>query len=535
LWELGRWGEAEAAAREALARTPRIGEDAAEDANLVADVVAGVLARVGRVEEAVRIYGTTAGYERSPARMMDAFSAGRRACDWEFATAIEAEARQKDTRFWTREPASPHPMLLMTSATPALQLDIGRTQAQQYAGVAAHGPSHARPAVSGGRLRIGYLSGDLRDHPVGAVMVGVFEAHDRDRFEIVGYDYAPPVAVELRQRIERAFERFVGIRDLSFAQAARRIADDGCDVVVDLAGWTTGTRSPILATRPAPVQVQWLGFAGTMGAPWIDYIVADSVLVEAGEEAGFSEKIIRLPETYSPTDSRLAIGQPPPRPALGLPEDAFVFCSFNQPRKITPEIFACWMTLLSEVERSVLWLQDLNADATRALRDHAARFGVGPDRVIFAPWADDRASHLARLARADLALDCYPYGSHTTGSDILWAGVPLVGLAGKTFASRVSASILAAAGMTDFVTTSIEDYHDLALRLTRDPAGLAEAKRRAAAARRMPLFDTARFTRNLEMAYRAIIERQRAGLAPDHVTIAAPTAPEPLVPGPAAG
>jgi protein O-GlcNAc transferase len=350
-------------------------------------------------------------------------------------------------------------------------------------------------------------------------MVGVFEAHDREQFEIVGYDYSPPVAGALRSRIERGFERFVVIRDLSFADAARRIAEDDCDIVVDLAGWTTGTRSAILAARPAPAQVQWLGFAGTMGAPWIDYILADRVLVAEGEEEGFSEKIIRLPRTYSPTDDRATVGTPPPRAELGLPEDAFVFCSFNQPRKITSEVFDCWMGLLSEVAGSVLWLQDLNPDATNALRAHAARHAIGPDRLIFAPWAADRAAHLARLSRADLALDCYPYGSHTTGSDILWAGVPLVGLAGKTFVSRVSASIMSAAGMADFVTTSLQDYHDLALRLARDPAVLAEAKRRAAASRRTPLFDTVGFTRNLEAAFRAIVERQRAGLPSDHMTI----------------
>jgi predicted O-linked N-acetylglucosamine transferase (SPINDLY family) len=520
LWDLARNGEAEAAAREALARIPRIGVAATDDANLMADVAAGVLSRLGRVREAIRIYRDTGGYRRSPACLMDAFSAVRRACDWDFATEIEAEAQRKDMSFWTREPAAAHPMLLMPSATAAVQLAVGRTQALQYAAVPALPRSIAKSSSSNGRIRIGYLSGDFREHAVGAVMVGVFEAHDREQFEIVGYDYSPPAASALRSRIERGFERFVVIRDLSFGDAARRIAEDDCDIVVDLAGWTTGTRSAILAARPAPTQVQWLGFAGTMGAPWIDYILADRVLVAEGEEEGFSEKIIRLPRTYSPTDDRVTVGTPPPRAELGLPEDAFVFCSFNQPRKITSEVFDCWMSLLSEVAGSVLWLQDLNPDATNALRAHAARHAIGPDRLIFAPWAADRAAHLARLSQADLALDCYPYGSHTTGSDILWAGVPLVGLAGKTFVSRVSASIMSAAGMADFVTTSLQDYRDLALRLARDSAVLADAKRRAVASRRMPLFDTVGFTRNLEAAFRAIVERQRAGLPSDHVTIA---------------
>jgi predicted O-linked N-acetylglucosamine transferase (SPINDLY family) len=521
LWDLGRRREAEAAARDALARTGAIGEAAAADAKLLADVAAGVLARVGRVEEAVGIYRATGGYRASPGRMMDAFSAARRACDWEFAATIEAEARRKDAGFWTLGPASPHPLLLMASATAGEHLVVARTQAQQYAALPPAPRPNRRSAAPGGRLRVGYLSGDFRDHAVGAVVAGVLEAHDRGQFEIVGYDYSPPETSELQGRIEHAFERFVSIRALSFPDAARRIAEDACDLVIDLAGWTAGTRSPILAARPAPTQAQWLGFAGSMGAPWIDYVVADAVLIADGEEGNFSEKIIRLPHTYSPTDDRLAIGEAPRRAALGLPQDAFVFCSFNQLRKVTADVFDCWLTLLSEVERSVLWLSNAGEGAMHALRGRAAARAIAPERLIFAPWAESRTAHLARLARADLALDSYPYGAHSTASDLLWAGVPLVGLAGATFVSRVSASILGAAGMGDHVTGSLQDYHDLALRLARDPAALARARERAAAARRTPLFDTAGFTRNLEAAFRAIIERQRAGLAPDHLTIAA--------------
>jgi predicted O-linked N-acetylglucosamine transferase (SPINDLY family) len=411
-------------------------------------------------------------------------------------------------------------LLLMTSATAVEHLAVARTQAQQYAALPPAPHPDGRSVASGGRLRVGYLSGDFRDHAVGAVVAGVLEAHDREQFEVVGYDYSPPETSELQSRIERAFERFVSVRELSFPDAARRIAEDACDLVVDLAGWTAGTRSPILAARPAPTQAQWLGFAGSMGAPWIDYVVADAVLVGAGEEEHFSEKIIRLPHTYSPTDDRLAIGEAPPRAALGLPEEGFVFCSFNQPRKVTADVFDCWLTLLAEVDRSVLWLSNAGEGARCALRGRAAARGIDPERLIFAAWADSRKAHLARLARADLALDCFPYGAHSTASDLLWAGVPLVGLAGGTFVSRVSASILGAAGLADHVTGSLQGYHDLALRLARDPAALARARERAAASRRTPLFDTAGFTRNLEAAYRAIIERQRAGLAPDHLTIA---------------
>src|SRR5262249_26577421 len=301
LWDQARHRDAEIAAREALARAGKIGS---EDTNLVADVAAGVLARGGKSEEAGGIYRATGGYRHTPGRMLDAFSAARRACDWDFCAAIEAEAQRRDAAFWTLGPASPHPLLLMGSATAAEHLAVARTQAEQYAAL----PPAPRPAARGGagdRLRIGYLSGDLREHAVGGVMAGVFEAHDRDRFEVIGYDYSPPDGSELRRRIERAFERFVTLRALSYADAARRIAEDACDVVVDLAGWTAGTRSPILAARPAPTQVQWLGFAGTMGAPWIDYIVADPVVAPVGEEGAFAAKIIRLSHSYSPTHPRL--------------------------------------------------------------------------------------------------------------------------------------------------------------------------------------------------------------------------------------
>ena len=521
LCETGRYVEAESAARAALERIGPIQSASPDGSKIAADVAAGVLARVGKVGEAAQIFRATEGYRVSAGRLLDAYSAARRACDWDLTALMEAQARQSGADFWNSEPGSPFAMLMMTGATPAAQRTVSSRHAQLYAAT----PPVARKSRSGAarRLRIGYVSGDFRNHPVGALMVRVFELHDRDRFEAFGYDYSPPDSSPLRHRIERAFEHFVPIRDLSFRDAARRMAEDDCNVIVDIAGWTAGTRSPILAARPAPIQVQWLGFPGTMGAPWIDYVVADPVVVRSGEETEFSEKIIRLPLTYWSTDDLSTIGPVPTRPALGLPDEGFVFCSFNQSYKITPEVFDCWMRLLAEVEGSVLWLLDLNPDATRALRARAAASGVGPDRIIFAPWADS-ATHLARIGQADLALDCQPYGSHTTASDVLWAGVPLVALAGRTFVSRVSASILAAAGLSDLITTSLQDYHALALRLAKDRAALARMKSRAAASRGSALFDTAAFTHHLEAAYTTVIERHRSGQSPDHATVAAVTA-----------
>jgi predicted O-linked N-acetylglucosamine transferase (SPINDLY family) len=346
----------------------------------------------------------------------------------------------------------------------------------------------------------------------------VFENHDRARFEVFGYGYAAPSQDDLRSRVESAFDRAVSLHGLSDAGAAQRIVADSCDLVVDGTGWTQGTRSQILRFRPAPVQVQWLGYPGTLGAPWCDYIVADKVLIRPGEEQFYAEKVIRMPFTYQPNGARDSKGDRGTRAEHGLPGEALVFCSFNQAYKITADVFEVWMQLLREVEPSVLWLLGLSDEMQEALRREAQSRGIPGERLVFAPpAANDR--HLARLAHADLALDCFPYGSHTTGSDALWAGVPLIGLAGDTFAARVSASILAAAGLADLVTTSLADYRALALGYASDRQSLAQLKARVAGCQTSPLFDSKQFARDLEKAYAAVVERSRAGLAPDHIAV----------------
>jgi predicted O-linked N-acetylglucosamine transferase (SPINDLY family) len=275
----------------------------------------------------------------------------------------------------------------------------------------------------------------------------------------------------------------------------------------------------MLAARPAAIQVQWLGHPGTVGAPWIDYIVADKVLVRPQEESNFSEKIIRLPHTYQPNDDKRVIAPTLDRAAYGLADDAFVFCSFNRAFKITPDIYDCWLRLLQAVDRSVLWLLEAEEAAVAVLTERAASRGIDPARIVFAPMVP-LPEHLGRLAQANLALDCFPYGSHTTASDVLWAGVPLVALIGETFASRVSASILTAAGLPELIATSLDDYYKLALRLATDRAALDQLKSRVRNLRSTsPLFDTARFTRDLETALTAAWQRHCSGLAPDHITV----------------
>jgi predicted O-linked N-acetylglucosamine transferase (SPINDLY family) len=350
-------------------------------------------------------------------------------------------------------------------------------------------------------------------------MVGVIEQHDRARFDVIAYDFSPPANDDYRGRFEAAFDLMVPISGMSDQEATERIARDEVDVLIDLAGWTKRARPAVLAARPAPLQMQWLGFPGTLGAPWIDYIVADRVLIRPQDEPHFSEKIIRLPHTYQANDDKRIAGTTQSRSAYGLPEEAIVFCSFNGAFKLTPEVFDCWLRLLLAVDHSVLWLLQPEDIAMRALVAKATSRGIDPARLIFAPMVEP-AEHLARLTRADLAFDCFPYGSHTTASDTLWAGVPLVALAGDTFASRVSASILTAAGLPELITSSLADYYNLALRLAGDPGALAGLRARVKGLRAGgPLFDTTLFTRDLERALAAAWERHCAGLAPAHIVL----------------
>jgi predicted O-linked N-acetylglucosamine transferase (SPINDLY family) len=350
-------------------------------------------------------------------------------------------------------------------------------------------------------------------------MVGAIEQHDRARFEVIGYDFSPPTADDYRRRFEVAFDRLVPITGMSDSEAAEQIARDEVDVLIDLAGWTKRARPAVLAARPAPVLIQWLGFPGTLGAPWIDYIVADRVLIRPQDERHFSEKIVRLPHTYQANDDKRAAAKMQSRSAYGLPEKGIVFCSFNGAFKLTPEVFDCWLRLLQAVDRSVFWLLQPEDIAIRALVSKAAKRGVDPARLVFAPMVGP-PEHLARIARADLALDCFPYGSHTTASDTLWAGVPLVALAGDTFSARVSASILTAAGLPELITVSLADYYNLALRLASDLDALAALRARVQALRTSgPLFNTRQFTRDLERAFVATWERHCAGLTPAHIVL----------------
>ena len=373
------------------------------------------------------------------------------------------------------------------------------------------------------RIRVAYLSADFRLHPVAAHMAGIFEAHDRSRFETIAVSFTPEHTSALRTRLEAAFDRFEDVRTLSDFEIARKMQEWEIDIAVDLMGYTRECRTGILAHRPAPIQVNYLGYPGTMGAPYYDYVVADAVTIPESQKSYFSENVVWLPGSFFPNDAqRIAPAAAPSRRDLGLPEDGFVFCSFNGVQKITPEMFARWMRILKQAEGSVLWLPKPSGIAERNLRREAAAQGVGPERLVFAGFVPEEANHLARLTRADLFLDTAPYGSHSTACDALHAALPLLTCPGMTFASRVAASLLRAAGMNELVASSPDDYEEIALRLACNPGALTALRERMKVSeKRAALFDSTRFCRKLEAGFSAMWERHRKGLAPADLTISA--------------
>lgn len=366
------------------------------------------------------------------------------------------------------------------------------------------------------RIRVAYLSTDFRMHAVATLIVGCLEQHDRSRFETIAISLQPGDGSALRTRMEGAFDRFVHAQNMSDAAIAQLMRKLEIDIAVDLNGYTGRIRTGILARRPAPVQVSYLGFAGTMDAPFIDYILADRVVLPEANKAHYSERVAYLPHCYMPNDSRRKIAEgTPTRVQAGLPQTGFVFACLSYAHKISPEIFDVWMRLLQSLEGSVLWLRSANPAAVNNLRHEAGIRGVSPDRLIFAPPVPGEADYLARLRAADLFLDTLPYNAHATASDALWAGLPIVTCAGRSFHARVAASLLYAAGLPELVTSSLAQYEELARRLATDPASLAALKARLMRNRdTCALFDTARMTRDLEAAYRIMWERSERGEPP---------------------
>jgi predicted O-linked N-acetylglucosamine transferase (SPINDLY family)/glycosyltransferase involved in cell wall biosynthesis len=470
----------------------------------------------GRHDEALRSFQEALRLEPTSA----AFGAGllnemQQLCDWSRLDDLSEFLRRSAIE---RPEQALHPFsLLSIPSTPKEQLACAKNFSRLLAGTMAAertrlGFRFDRPPR--GRLRIGYLSAEFHAHATAYLAAELFELHDRGRFEVLAYSYGPDDGSPIRARLRRGFDRFVDLGSRSHAEAAAAIRADGVDILVDLKGYTMHARPEIMALRPAPVQVNFLGYPGTMGAEFIDYIVGDRFVTPAGEAGHFSESLAILPDCYQVNDRRRQVAETPPRRKLGLPDGAFVFCCFNQTYKILPEFFAAWMRMLQGVPGSVLWLLEWNPFVAQNLRREATARGVDPARLIFAPSLP-LAEHLGRLPAADLFLDTLPVNAHTTASDALWAGLPLLTCTGETFVSRVAESLLTAVGLPELVTRGVADYEALGLRLARAPEELLALRNKLSVNRKTaPLFDTPRFVRNLETAYEAMWRIHAAGGAP---------------------
>jgi protein O-GlcNAc transferase len=411
--------------------------------------------------------------------------------------------------------------LLAQPSTRQQQLGAARRFAQHlFAHLAPLPAGSPRPRTD--RVRLGYFSSDLHEHATAYLLTQVLERHDRARFEVTAYSYGVDDGSAMRQRIRQSVDHFVDLRQMSDRGAAERIRDDSTDILLDLKGYTLGARNGVLALRPSPIQVNYLGYPGTLGAPFYDYIIGDPTVTPLQHAAEYSEKIAQMPVCYQPNDRSRAIGPRPTRSECGLPEQGFVFCSFNSPYKITAEMFDIWCRLLQQVEGSVLWLYQTNPQAQRNLTQEVARRGIDASRVVWGAQLA-QALHLGRLQVADLMLDTRPVCAHTTASDALWAGIPVVTCPGDTFVSSVAASVLKAADLSELVAGSLVEYESMALALARDPQRLAAVKQRLASRREhCALFDSARYTRDLEALYEQMLERHLKGQPPDHLAAHAP-------------
>jgi len=433
----------------------------------------------------------------SPEALAGAAMAALDLCDWSRTAQI---GQEMEKRIRAGAPLSPW-MLLGYSEDAALQ--------RQCAGnvIRAHFPA-PRPALAGGpyrhdRIRLAYLSSDVGHHPVATQVVDVIERHDRSQFEVIGIATNPDDGSPQRRRLVAAFDRFLDAHQQTPEALAAALRELEVDILVDLNGHTKGDHFEVLSHRPAPVQATWLGYAGTTAAPFVDWLIADAVVAPDG--SAFTEKLALLPNSFFPSDTSRKIGTAPSRLDAGLPAEGFVFCCFNNSWKITAPVFGRWMSLLREIPASVLWLKQTGAKTKANLLAAAQSHAVAPERLIFAgPAALD--VHLARHRLADLFLDTAPYGAHATACDALWAGLPVLTRRGTAFASRVASSLLTAMGLAELIAENWDDYEATALTLARDPARLSDLKQKLAAAHgTAPLFDTPRFTRDLETLYRTIL------------------------------
>jgi protein O-GlcNAc transferase len=502
LIQLRRYDEALASFERALALTP--GRPSALNGR------AGVLAKLKRFDEALAAYGQLRTADRdNPYALGGVLIAAMNQCDWKSVERITAEVEHGIANGTAM--VAPFPFLGL-SDDKALQLKCARNAIAEL-GLADVAPLWRGESYGHERIRLGYISSDFCQHPVPLLIAHLIESHDRSRFEVLGFSTGPNDNSPIRKRIEKAFDRFHDVQGSTPAAIARLLRTQEVDILVDLTGHTEGDHFEILNARPCPIQVNYLGYPGTSGAGSLDYILADATVAPFEHQPFFSEKIVQLPDCYFPT-SYGALPAAPSRDEAGLPQAGFVFCSFNNSWKITRAMFDAWMRLLLAVPGSVLWLLESSAGFGGTLHRESATRGVAPERLVFAPRVSPDL-HLARQPLADLVLDTSPYNGHMTTSDALWAGVPLVTLAGKAFAGRVAASQLDAIGMRELITDSLEAYQALALKLAQEPALLKTTREKLAKnLNTMPLFDIPRLVQNVERAFATMVEIRDKGEAP---------------------
>jgi predicted O-linked N-acetylglucosamine transferase (SPINDLY family) len=484
--------------------------------------LANTLSRIRLHQEAVECFRTALMLEPRNAQFLgNLIHQNQQACRWD-TLAGDLAALLRMVREDAGNFITPFTLLSLES-TPQDQLAAGRVAAERMHGRPQELPPEVRaPRLPGERLRIGYLSADFHQHATAMLITEVLERHDRQRFDVHLYSTGPDDGSPLRRRLMAA-GHFIDAARISDPDLARRIRDDGIDILVDLKGFTRDGRLGVLARRPAPIQVTWLGFPGTCGADFVDYLIGDPVVTPLADQPVFSERIAQMPWSYQPNDRQRPLGEPLPRARCGLPAQAFVFCSFNASFKILPPVFERWCRLLRAVPGSVLWLLESNPQAMANLAREAAARGIDPARIVFAPFVPPE-QHLPRLMAADLFLDTLPYNAHTTASDALWAGLPLLTCRGTTFPGRVAASLLRSVGLPELVAEDLRDYEARALALARDPARLAAlALHLRTRGRQSALFDTQTYVRHLETAFAAMHARRRAGLAPAAIDVGRPS------------
>jgi predicted O-linked N-acetylglucosamine transferase (SPINDLY family) len=504
LLELDLREEAVAAFRQALALKPDFAQAYYNLGN--------ALVALGKKEEALAAFDRAITLKPDFAYAAFArFTVAAQLCNWH-----DHAERVSELERYCKEGGCPQPFtMLYVLDAPDSQLLAAKTKAGAFGRVKAR-----RPVQTHARLRIAYLSPDYHEHPVAYQTAELLERHDKTRFETYGVCLRPGPESAIRQRLCRAFDHFAEAGALSDRGIAQLLAESQIDIAVDLGGYTDSGRTKSLSFRPAPIAVNYLGYAGTLGADYVDYIVADAQVIPPESECFYTEKVVRLPDCFMPSDTAGRALPAPPRSEAGLPQKGFVFCTFNNGYKLNPQMFDIWMRLLRAVDGSVLWLNIGDEKVRGNLRAEAAARQVAPERLIFAGRTDAREDHLARLALADLFLDTLPYNAHATASDALRAGVPLVTCMGRSFAARVAGSLLTAIGAEELITHDLNAYEALALALARSPERLAAVRAKLIRNRTShPLFDTARLARHLESAYQTMWDLHLKGQKPQSFTV----------------